>query len=757
MIDYAKALNEAQYAAVTSEAQSVLVVAGAGSGKTRTIVYRLARLAETGTDPASILLLTFTRKAAKEMLDRAEMLLPRGFSGVQGGTFHAFAYSVLRRHHPAWLGDRAFTVMDSGDITAALKQCRDTLRLGKGDRAFPKTQTIAGLLSKARNKEEPLADILSREAFQLLPYADDLARLGRAYDEYRKDKGLMDYDDLLFELERLLETDAEAALPLRRRFRHVLVDEYQDTNLVQARLVRLIAAPAGDGSPPARVMAVGDEAQSIYAFRGANVRNILDFPSFFPGTQIVRLEENYRSVQPVLDVANSLLEHAAESFRKRLFTRRKGGEAVRLFVPMSDQTQANMVVRRVRELLDRFLPEEIAVLFRAGFHSYNLELALNQAGIPFRKYGGLRYTEAAHVKDCLAFARLVLNPFDLPAFARVAAMHPGIGPRTVEKLHAILRSGDGAALEKALARHRDLADDLAFVNEIRTGQDRPDDILSAVLEHYEPRMAALYPEDWPHRKQGIEEVIQMAAGYNELDCFLADLTLESPEEDDTESAGRIVLSTVHSAKGLEWNAVLLIDLVEERFPSRHALARPEAFEEERRLMYVACTRARKVLDLYAPATIYSRAERGTQHAVQSPFLRELEAGLTERWVEGFGGRLSRAGGRPEEMPDKGAQRPVPRFDTPAVTPGAMRKDVFHVQDMSGNFPHRSAVPTAGEPDAEEQPRSSLAVGETASGYCRHRIFGRGKILRRLGPDKVQVNFSGFGLKVILSDYLVMES
>ncbi|MBO4313457.1 MAG: UvrD-helicase domain-containing protein, partial [Desulfovibrio sp.] len=247
MIDYEKALNDAQYAAVTSEASSILVVAGAGSGKTRTIVYRLARLAETGADPASMLLLTFTRKAAKEMLDRAEMLLPRGFSGVQGGTFHAFAYSVLRRHHPAWLGDRAFTVMDSGDITAALKQCRDALRIGKGDRAFPKTQTIAGLLSKARNKEEPLADILSREAFQLLPYADDLARLGRAYDEYRRDKGLMDYDDLLFELERLLETDAEAALPLRRRFRHVLVDEYQDTNLVQARLVRLITAPAGDG------------------------------------------------------------------------------------------------------------------------------------------------------------------------------------------------------------------------------------------------------------------------------------------------------------------------------------------------------------------------------------------------------------------------------------------------------------------------------------------------------------------------------
>ncbi len=638
MIDYAQALNEAQYAAATSGDGPVLVVAGAGSGKTRTIVYRLAWLAERGVSPSAMLLLTFTRKAAQEMLQRAGMLLGQGLSGVQGGTFHAFAYGVLRRWHPAWLGERPFTVMDAADITAAVKHCKDELRLGKGDRSFPKTQSIVGLLSKARNKELPLEEVLRHEAFHLLPHAEGLTALGEAYTAYRHEKGLLDYDDLLFELETLLRENQTAATTLRQRFNHILVDEYQDTNLVQARIVRLLAGPpdmrdgeedGGQKAVTGNVMAVGDEAQSIYAFRGANVRNILDFPTFFPGTRIIRLEENYRSTKPVLNVANSLLSHAAESFRKTLFTRKEGGDPVRLVTPLSDMSQAKLVVRRVEELLDRHLPHEIAVLFRAGFHSYNLEMALNQAGIPFRKYGGLRYTEAAHVKDVIAYARLVLNPLDLPAFARVAGMHSGIGPKTVQKLYAAALAGDAKSTEKAFARHPGLLEDMRFVDDLRARPTSPASLFGAVLEYYRPKLESQYPEDWPRRQQGLEEIIQMAAGYTELDLFVADLALESPEEDENDGEGRITLSTVHSAKGLEWNAVLIIDLVEDRFPSRHALARPEDFEEERRLMYVACTRARQNLELYAPAAIYSRAERGSLHVNQSPFVRELAPGLTE--------------------------------------------------------------------------------------------------------------------------------
>ena len=641
MIDYAHALNSAQYEAATCGDGPVLVVAGAGSGKTRTITYRLSWLADHGVPPESMLLLTFTRKAAQEMLQRAAALSDHALSLVQGGTFHSFAFGVLRRYRPDWLEDRPFTVMDSADINAAVKACKDDLRLGKGDRSFPRTQAIVGFLSKARNKEMRLDEVLQREAFHLLPYAEPLMQLGEAYDAYRKEKGLLDYDDLLFELEHLLRTNERAAENLRRRYTHILVDEYQDTNLVQARIVRLLAGPEGEGMPPGNVMAVGDEAQSIYAFRGANVRNILDFPKLFPGARIIRLEENYRSTKPILDVANNLLENATESFRKKLFTRKEGGAPVRLVTPLSDMSQAKLVVRRIEDLLTRHLPHEIAVLFRAGFHSYHLEMALNQAGIAFRKYGGLRYTEAAHVKDVMAYARLLLNPLDMPAFSRVAELHEGIGPKTVLKLYNVAQSADGPALDKACARFPSFREDLRFIAEMRARPLHPVTALELIVDHYRPVLESRYPEDWPRRQQGLEEILQMASGYNALDLFLADLALDSPDEEDEDNEGRITLSTVHSAKGLEWNAVLIIDLVEDRFPSRHALARPEDFEEERRLMYVACTRARQELDLYSPATIYSKAEQGTQHVAQSPFVRELPAGLTEEWVESYGGGLSK--------------------------------------------------------------------------------------------------------------------
>ena len=720
MMDFREHLNAAQYEAATCGDGPVLVVAGAGSGKTRTIVHRLAWLAEQGVPPASMLLLTFTRKAAHEMLQRAAATGDQGLIGVQGGTFHAFAFSVLRRWRPVWLDGRAFSLMDSADITAALKECKETLGIAKGDRSFPKTQAVAGLLSKARNKEQAMDAVLQREACQLLPHTEALTRLGEAYAAYRRERGLLDYDDLLFELEALLQRGGEAAESLRARFRHILVDEYQDTNLVQARIVRLLAGPP-DAAPQAmgNVMAVGDEAQSIYAFRGANVRNILDFPQLFPGARIIRLEENYRSTRPILDVANSVLSHAAESFRKRLFTRREGGAPVRLVTPLSDKTQAVAVAARIAELLDRYSPSDIAVLFRAGFHSFQLEMELNRRGIAFHKYGGLRYAEAAHVKDAIAYARLLINPLDMPSFTRVAALHPGIGPRTARKIHATLLSGGGAALGKALTRHESLRADLDFLDSLRMRTLSPAAILSSIVEQYRPHMEQAYPDDWPRRQQALEEIIQMAAGYDDLDVFIADLALETPEEEGSGDQS-VVLSTIHSAKGLEWDAVLIIDLAEDRFPTHRSMSRPEDFEEERRLMYVACTRARKELELYCPSAIYDRAERGSMPVGQSPFVRELPAGLVETWTEGYGGILRRK--------DAGDGRQGPSGD---------------------NLPTRAygARSCGADPDSR---------GSGPCGYCRHRIFGRGKIVRHLPPDKVQVNFPGFGLKVILAEYLLPE-
>lgn len=726
MLDYVKALNKAQYEAATCEARSALIIAGAGSGKTRTIVYRMAWLAEHGVSPESILLLTFTRKAANEMMGRASNLLSGGLSGVSGGTFHSFAYGVLRRYYPIWLKNNTFTLMDQPDILQAIRDCKDKLKLGKKDPSFPRSQMIASLFSKARNKELPITELLRRDSFHLLPHAEALTDLFSEFSTFKREKALLDYDDLLFELEALLAADGNAASSLRAQYSHILVDEYQDTNLVQARLIRLLAGSKNNGELSASVMAVGDEAQSIYGFRGANVQNILSFPKLFPDTKIIRLEENYRSTQAILDVANDILSHASESFHKRLFSSRTGGEMVRLLTPLSDSSEAQIVVNRIQELLTSNLPHEIAVLFRSGFHSYPLEAALRRAGIPFRKYGGLRFVEASHIKDILSYARLAINPLDLPAFSRLAAMAKGVGPKTSIKLHNLLVEGNPDKINKAFARFPDLLSDMRLIEDLRDSSPSPRLFFDRLIDHFRPRLEILYPDDWPSRLQGLEEILQLAMSYEALDLFVADLALETPEDDESGDREKCVtLSTIHSAKGLEWNAVLLLDLVEDRFPSRHAQNRPEDYEEERRLFYVACTRARKSLDIYAPATIFNRAEQGQALVSHSPFVREISPKLLDQYKERYGGLLVRS------------------RKTSAT-------NIFN-------------LPESEQKDGEKSGHQALSCAGPApldagakSAYCRHRIFGRGKIIKHLDEGKVQVNFPGFGLKVILSEYLIPE-
>ena len=740
MIDIST-LNPAQLEAVTAPDGPVLVIAGAGSGKTRTIVHRLAWLAEQGVPASDMLLLTFTRKASREMLLRATDLLGYSIGGVHRGTFHSFAFSVLRQYRPAW-AEGPVTVMDSADSASAIQQCKERLKVGKGDRSFPKTQTIIGLLSKARNKEISIGDVLQRDAQHLLPHADALESIGEAYRGYRRQHGLLDYDDLLFELEDLLKGDPEAgreglAERFRERYRYIMVDEYQDTNRVQARLVRLLAGEAGN------VMAVGDDAQSIYAFRGADVRNILDFPKLFPGTRVIRLEENYRSTQPVLDVANAVLAPASEGFRKNLFTTKENTPKtprVRLVRPMSDLTQANVVAARVEELLDRYQAKEIAVLFRAGYQSYHLEVALSKRGIKFRKYGGLRYAEAVHVKDVVAFVRLAINPLDMPSFERVAGLSKGVGTKTAEKIYHVAAQGDFDALRKACTKYPDLWSDMLLLDKLREHNLTPAALIEMVIEHYTPRLQAIFPDDWPRRQQGLSELAHIASAYTDLEQFVADLSLETPEDDADEfdEAGRVVLSTIHSSKGLEWDAVILLDLVEDRFPSRHALVRPEDFEEERRLMYVACTRAREDLELFVPATLYSRQNGGNEPATPSPFVRELPFSALEEWQEGYTGRISKRS--TSFAGDPAFSRPSLDIPRELANPNAGR--------VKGVFPPPVIPEAKGDRAASK--------GGAGCGYCRHKVFGRGKIVEQLPPDKCRVNFPGFGLKVILSAFLTLE-
>ena len=701
MIDIST-LNPAQLEAVTAPDGPVLVIAGAGSGKTRTIVHRLAWLAEQGVPASDMLLLTFTRKASREMLLRATDLLGYSIGGVHGGTFHSFAFSVLRQYRPAW-AEGPVTVMDSADSASAIQQCKERLKVGKGDRSFPKTQTIIGLLSKARNKEISIGDVLQRDAQHLLPHADALESIGEAYRGYRRQHGLLDYDDLLFELVERARRSDEAG----------------------------------------NVMAVGDDAQSIYAFRGADVRNILDFPKLFPGTRVIRLEENYRSTQPVLDVANAVLAPASEGFRKNLFTTKENTPKtprVRLVRPMSDLTQANVVAARVEELLDRYQAKEIAVLFRAGYQSYHLEVALSKRGVKFRKYGGLRYAEAVHVKDVVAFVRLAINPLDMPSFERVAGLSKGVGTKTAEKIYHVAAQGDFDALRKACTKYPDLWSDMLLLDKLREHNLTPAALIEMVIEHYTPRLQAIFPDDWPRRQQGLSELAHIASAYTDLEQFVADLSLETPEDDADEfdEAGRVVLSPIHSSKGLEWDAVILLDLVEDRFPSRHALVRPEDFEEERRLMYVACTRAREDLELFVPATLYSRQNGGNEPATPSPFVRELPFSALEEWQEGYTGRISKRS--TSFAGDPAFSRPSPDIPRELANPNAGR--------VKGVFPP-PVIPEAKNDKAASK-------GGAGCGYCRHKVFGRGKIVEQLPPDKCRVNFPGFGLKVILSAFLTLE-
>ncbi len=795
MIDYENDLNPAQYQAATTLEGPVLVIAGAGSGKTRTIVYRLARLVESGVPASSILLLTFTRKASQEMLDRARLLLHQrgmpdlaesgrhsvhaGLAAVQGGTFHSFAYSVLRLFQPEGYG-KNLTVMDGHDILACLQHCRDALHIGKGDRSFPKNQTVQSYLSKSRNKEQPLEDILRREAFHLLAHAGAMDELAAAYASYKREKSLLDYDDLLFAMERVLLERPEALAYCRDRYRYIMVDEYQDTNPVQARIAALVAGrdplPGGGtfaGGAPGNIMVVGDDAQSIYAFRGADVRNILRFPEQFPGTRLIRLEENYRSTQPVLDLTNAILENAAEGFDKRLFTRLEGSEKPAVVRPQSDRSEAALAAARVVDLLNVYPPGEIAVLFRAGFHSYAVELQLNKLGIAFRKYGGIRYAEASHIKDVMSFARLVLNPLDFTAFTRMAELSKGIGAKTCLKLYQLALAGDAGGLARAAARHPDLQRDLEFLDALRGTEVSPATLLSRVVEHYRPRLEVLYPDDYPRRLQGLEQLVTIAASYADLDLFVADLSLEDPMQ-EREERDFVTLSTIHSAKGLEWTAVLIIDLVEERFPSRHAQTRPEDFEEERRLMYVACTRAKRHLTLFVPASLYDRGSGGSIPAVPSPFVRELSPDLYVEWQEGYTGALvEKKRERPERSPARAAVPAGVEFGDP-LGEGGPRRSPGSGLSLSAAFarPGRGAAPLpelGAEPvkcsaPPDEDGGCAPALGEYSSpaadpsrcGYCRHRIFGRGKIVQHLPPDKYRVNFPGMGLKVIMAAFLTLE-
>jgi len=632
-IRYSELLNAQQLAAVTHREGPLLVIAGAGSGKTRTLIYRVARLIESGVPPGAILLLTFTRRAAQEMLRRVEQLIGDRGSQVAGGTFHSFANEVLRRSGSAIGLKPNFTILDRGDMEDVINLLRAQIEPGSKERRFPKKSTIVEAISMARNKNRTLPEELRSDFPQLLDHEEAIVAIARKYDDYKRERGLLDYDDLLFRLAELLTADDAARRRLSDAYRYIMIDEYQDTNVIQAELVRLLAATHQN------VMAVGDDAQSIYAFRGANFRNIMDFPTIFPAARVIKLEENYRSLQGILDVANEVISRASEKYTKALFTQRTGELRPILVRAADEHMQSRFVAQRILELREEGVAlDEIAVLFRSSFHSFDLELELQRRDIPFVKRGGFKFIETAHIKDVLAHLRVLANPSDAVSWMRALVLVEGVGSRRAQRLvetivaepspqEALVQSAQTVGL-RATAAVQGCARLAKLLTTLQADPERPANQLAEVIEYYLPIMREAYPDDYPKRERDLEHFQNLADRYRSLEAMLADMALEPPTDSigdvlaiDPEE-GYVTLSTIHSAKGLEWRAVFLIWAADGRFPGPMSV-RPDDPEEERRLMYVASTRARDELYISYPIYMIDR-QFGHVMGRVSRFLEDLD-------------------------------------------------------------------------------------------------------------------------------------
>lgn len=611
VIDYRQELNESQYQAVMALEGPILVIAGAGTGKTRTLVYRVAHLVETGVDPRSILLLTFTRRAAEEMLRRASLLIDNRCAKVSGGTFHSFANIILRQFGRKIELSPNFTIMDRSDSEDVIQFLRTELGLNAKEKRFPRKQTAAEIYSMALNKQWTIPNLIERDYPHLSDSLEDILRLYERYVGYKRDRALLDYDDLLIKLRELLAEHEELRQRLSDTYRFIMVDEYQDTNQLQADIIRLLAATHDN------VMVVGDDAQSIYSFRGANFRNIMDFPKVFTGTRLISLEENYRSTQPILNLTNEIIRRARERYEKSLFTRKAEGEVPIMVRAESEQMQSRFVCQKILELREEGVPLwDIAVLFRSSFHSFDLEIELARHNLPFVKRGGFQFMETAHVKDLLAHLRVLSNPQDAVSWGRVLLLLEGVGAQLSQKIihwlmtgaHPVERLRSFEAKGKVAHGLKTLAQVLQTCSD---GQ-RPAEQSQYLMQYYTPILKQKYADDYPKRLRDLEHFQGMTERYRNLEQLLSDMALDPPTDSvdgvlavDPDE-GPLVLSTIHSAKGLEWHSVFIIWALEGRFPSYYNINTEEELEEERRLLYVAATRAKENLFVTYPIKIFDR-------------------------------------------------------------------------------------------------------------------------------------------------------
>ena len=639
-INYEKELNETQYQAVTTTEGPLLIVAGAGTGKTRTLVYRLARLIETGVKPESILLLTFTRRAASSMLARAATLADERCQKVSGGTFHSIAHSTLRKNPELSGVRRTFTVLDSSDSEDLVDLVRRQMKLTGKDRRFPRKRTICALFSMVANKLISIGEALEQHYPQFAHEQEALEELYNKFDEYKREHHLLSYDDLLIRLKEALAGSDELRAKLSAQYRYIMVDEYQDTNKLQAQIVRLMA------DSHENVAVVGDECQSIYSFRGASFENMLQFPELFPGARIIKLEENFRSTQPILNLANAIIADATQGYAKQLFSRASEGPPPMLVSTRDENEQSRFVAQRIEELREEGVPlTEIAVLFRAGSHSFDLEIELGKHAIPFRKFGGIKFAESAHIKDVLAMLRVVVNPSDTLSWFRALKLLDNIGDATVEQILEYLeierkefrtpraRENLFKKLKEFPARSVYKEDLLRFTRLLQTvaDQKQPRTQIATIERFYRSILQARY-DDYPRRHRDLENLINIAKRYKSGDELLADVALDPVDtalsEGSAREQGYVTLSTVHSAKGLEWDALFVIWMMDGWFPSSRAYDAFEDMEEERRLLYVAATRAKRHLYFTCPQGDYDGG--AGSFSLASPFLEPIPSTIIAR-------------------------------------------------------------------------------------------------------------------------------
>jgi DNA helicase II / ATP-dependent DNA helicase PcrA len=634
MIEYEKELNQEQYRVVTEEGGPLLVLAGAGSGKTRTLTYRVAHLLESGVRPEGILLATFTNKAARAMLHRVENLGNCYTGKITGGTFHSIAHRFLRSYAFRLGYQNSFSIVDSEDARQIIAQAMHELKIDAKLTKFPKNNIIAEMISLAVNTGSTLEDVIvSRYPF-FLHLSPELHQIACLYAKKKKDLNVMDFDDLLANCRLLLREHQDVRQLLSSRFQHVLVDEYQDTNIIQAEIIDLLA------SGHRNLMVVGDDSQSIYSFRGANFENIIRFPERYPDCKIFKLETNYRSTPEILHLANLSINNNENQFPKALKPVRNKGMKPVMVSSQNVLKQADFVVQRIAELARGGVPfGEIAVLYRAHYHSMEVQMELVRRDIPFDIRSGIRFFEQAHIKDVTSYMRVMVNPHDELAWRRILMMYPKVGKATFEKIWSRLVQQDNP-LEVLLAEdyqiiipktaHVGIAQcrkTLLLLLSLDVPDRTPEKIIDLLLNKgdYRTYLQDVY-SDASSREEDLIQLGNFASKFEIMDDFLNELALltnmSREEEIEEKQEDKVILSTIHQAKGLEWSYVFLIWCADGMIPLQRALKEPGGEEEERRLFYVAVTRAKDQLYLSSPVLDYTRSS-GALTLSPSRFIREI--------------------------------------------------------------------------------------------------------------------------------------